>query len=206
MNSEKLVTRGAFVRDITDDQLKKREVEFVISSEAVDSYGTVFKMAGWQLDSYRSNPIVCYQHRAHSDDPDNVIGVSTVRKEDDKLIGTVTFEDAEINPRAEKIYKKVLAGTLRMASIGASVEKAHFGLEEAGEDPEVLYFDRSILREWSIVTVGANPDAHKRNAQTIDSIKETLIKGTQVIGVEDVKNTNRSVQEAQIIINKNKSI
>ena len=66
----RIVTRNAFVRSTTAEQLENRQVEFVISSEAVDSYRTVFKMDGWQLDSYERNTIVCYQHKANSDDPD----------------------------------------------------------------------------------------------------------------------------------------
>lgn len=200
----KIVTRAAYVRNTSAEMLANRQVEFVISSEAVDSYGTVFKMDGWDLNRYEKNPIVCYQHRSHTNDPDDLIGISTVRKEGDLLIGTVTFEDAETNPKAEKIFRKVQAGTLKMASVGARVEKAHFGVEEANEDPEVLYFDRSELIEWSIVSVGANPDAHKRNAQTLEEIR-TAIATEIPVDAEEIKVENkRNVREAQLIINKNR--
>ena len=35
MSNTRIVTRDAFVRDTTADMLEKRQVEFVISSEAV---------------------------------------------------------------------------------------------------------------------------------------------------------------------------
>jgi HK97 family phage prohead protease len=202
----RIVTREAFVRDATAEQIENRQVEFVISSEAVDSYRTVFKMDGWDLASYERNPIVCYQHKSHSDDPDNIIGTSTLRIEDGKLIARVTFEDAETNPKAEKVFRKVQSGTLKMASIGANVIKARLGIEENGEDKDVLYFTEQRLMEWSIVSIGSNPDAHKRNAQTVESLRSLII--TDVETVEDViigeENKSRSVQEAQIIINNNK--
>jgi HK97 family phage prohead protease len=206
MSNTRIVTRDAFVRDTTSDMLEKRQVEFVISSEAVDSYRTVFKMDGWDLSGYNRNPIVCYQHRANSDDPDNVIGTSTLRIDGKYLIGTVTFEPAEINPRAEKIFQKVQSGTLRMASVGANVQKARLGVEENGEDPDVLYFTKQRLMEWSIVSVGSNPDAHKRNSETLAEMRTSLAKDLAVVAKEIKANAekSRSVQEAQVIINSNK--
>jgi HK97 family phage prohead protease len=206
MSNTRIVTRDAFVRDTTAEMLEKRQVEFVISSEAVDSYGTVFKMDGWDLSGYNRNPIVCYQHRANSDDPDNIIGTSTVRIDGEGLIGTVTFESAEINPRAEKIFQKVQSGTLRMASVGANVQKARLGVEENGEDPDVLYFTKQRLMEWSVVSVGSNPDAHKRNSETLAEMRTSLAKDLAVVAKEIKANAkkSRTVQEAQVIINSNK--
>jgi HK97 family phage prohead protease len=206
MSNTRIVTRDAFVRDTTADMLEKRQVEFVISSNAVDSYRTVFKMDGWDLSGYNRNPIVCYQHRANSDDPDNIIGTSTVRIDGENLIGTVTFESAEINPRAEKIFQKVQSGTLRMASVGANVQKARLGVEENGEDPDVLYFTKQRLMEWSVVSVGSNPDAHKRNTETLAEMRTSLAKDLAVVAKEIKANAekSRTVQEAQVIINSNK--
>lgn len=196
-----IVTRNAYVRNTTDEQIENRQVEFVISSEAVDSYGTVFKMDGWDLNGYTRNPIVCYQHRANSDDPDNIIGTSEVRIEDDQLIGTVTFEAADINQKAEKIFRKVQAGTLKMASIGANILKARFGEEDKGENKDVLYFTQQRLMEWSIVSMGANPDAHKRNSQTVADLRDAANKELIVVPTDK---ESRSVYEAQMIINNNK--
>ena len=198
-----VVTRSAFVRDTTAEMLENRQVEFVISSESVDSYSTVFKMDGWDLSRYEANPIVAYQHRAGSDDPDDIIGTSTVRKEDGKLIGVVTFEDADVNPKAEKVFRKIQAGTLKMASIGARPSEYRFGDESKGEDKDVLYFTRQELMEWSVVSIGSNPDAHKRNAESVNEIRTTLAAEIPVVIDETIK--GRSVQEAQIIINKNRN-
>ena len=199
-----IVTRDAFVRNTTAEMLDKRQVEFVISSEAVDSYGTVFKMDGWDLNQYMQNPVVCFQHRSNSDDPDNLIGTSTVRIEGDKLIGTVTFEDADVNPKAEKIFRKVQAGTLKMASVGARILKARYGDDEKGENKDVLYFTKQRLMEWSVVSIGANPDAQKRNTQTIEEIRTSLVADIPAEVEEVVESEQRNVQEAQVIINKNR--
>lgn len=202
MSNPRIVTRDAFVRNTTAEMIEKRQVEFVISTEAVDTYRTVFKLDGWDLADYTRNPIVCYQHRANSDDPDNIIGTSTVRVEGAELIGTVTFEPAEINPRAEKIFQKVQSGTLRMASVGANVQTARLGVEENEEDPEVLYFTKQRLMEWSVVSVGSNPDAHKRNAETLKEMRSSLAKEINVESeaVVSFDPTKRSLREAELLI------
>lgn len=205
----KVVTREIQVRNLTEDQIEKREAEFVISTEAVDTYGTVFRADGWDLSRFEKNPIVLYGHRSWDGNPDSIIGIGSVYREGNNLIGKVTFESEEINPLAEKVFRKVQAGTLRMASIGANPTKGHFGVEEAGEDPEVLYFDRQELLEFSIVPIGSNPDALKRNAEAVTAFKTEITREIKVESttVEPTKNKKLlSIREAQFQINKSKNV
>lgn len=202
----KFAVREAVLRALTPQQIENREAEFVISTEAVDTYGTVFKSSGWDLTRYTKNPIVAYGHRTWDAEPDNIIGTSEVRIEDNMLIGKVRFEDAETNPKAEKIWKKVQAGTLRMASVGANVMEWRWGDETLGEDKNTIYFIRTELLEWSIVPIGSNPDAHVRNAKTIEEIRE-LLKPEQNNANQDGEQTaNLSVRERQHKFNLNKSL
>lgn len=157
-----------------------REAEFVISSEAIDRHGTVFKMDGWDLDVYNDNPIVTYNHRAHSDNPDTIIGTSIVYKDGEKLIGKVRFEDEGDNEIADKVWRKVQKGILKMASVGARVHDYRYGDVKKGEDSGTIYFTRQELLEWSIVSVGSNPDAFKRSAEEIDAIKAELNKSEEM--------------------------
>lgn len=201
INLNKPVIREAVIRALSADNKEHRQAEFVISTEAVDSYGTVFRAAGWDLKRYMANPIVCYQHRSSSDNPDMILGTSEVRIENNQLIATVTFENAEDNALAEKVWRKVQNGTLRMASVGANPTRGHWGEKAAGEDPEVLYFDNSELYEWSIVSMGSNPDALKRNAESMEAIRATIVKDTPEI--EKPVTKTRAMREAQLIINSN---
>jgi len=202
----RIVTRNAFVRDTTQDLLEKRQAEFIISSEAKDAHGTIFKMEGWNLNRYTANPIVCYQHRSDTNDPDDIIGTSEVFVEGDKLIGRVTFEDGELNPKAEKIFQKVIAGTLKMASVGARVNQARLGDEKLNEDANTLYFTDQELIEWSIVTAGSNPEAFKRNTETVEELRTQLSTENIQVNQPEVINQTRTktVHEAQVMINKNK--
>lgn len=203
----KPVIREAVIRALTDKNKENREAEFVISSEAPDTYDTVFKISGWNLERYNQNPVVFYAHRSYSDNPDMLIGTSEVRVDGNQLIGVVRFEPAEINPVAEKVWQKVQAGTLRMASIGANPKRGHWGDEKLGENPDIIYFDEQELLEWSIVPIGSNPEALKRESQTIEEIRSVIIKETTVTSseVEMRAENNKELNafDAQIIINSN---
>lgn len=202
VQNNNIVTRHLQVRSLSPEQIEKRQAEFVISTEAVDTYGTVFRAEGWDLTRYAQNPIVLYGHRSWDGNPDSIIGLGEVFREGNQLIGKVTFEEADINPIADKVFRKIQAGTLRMASIGAQPTKGHWGSEEAGEDPEVLYFDRQELLEFSIVPIGSNPDALKRSAQAISEIKTQIIRDIKVTPEPEKPNTKLlSIREAQLIIN-----
>lgn len=178
------IVRSAFVRSLTEEQVQNRQADFVISTEAEDTYRTIFEIAGWNLERYNRNPVVIYVHDTMSSDPDLVIGTSVVRIEGNELVATVTFEDADNNPLAEKVFRKVQAGILRMASIGADIHEARWGDFDKGEDPDVLRFTKMDLLEWSIVPVGSNPEALKRSADGLEDIKRRFPK-SETRNVED---------------------
>lgn len=140
----------------------KRTIDFVISTERVDTYGTVFKIDGWDLEAYRANPVVAYNHHALGPDPDTIIGTSEVRVEGDQLVATLSLEEG--NPIADKVFRKLQNGTLRGASIGAMPYEGRYGKRDLGEDPDVIYFTKQRLMEWSVVSIPSNMDALKRSA------------------------------------------
>jgi len=197
----KPVVREAVIRALSEENLKNREAEFVISTEAVDSYGTVFKMNGWDLKRYENNPVVFYAHRSYSDNPDMLIGTSEVFVDNDQLIGKIRFEEEDTNPIAEKVWKKVQAGTLRMASIGANPIRGHWGDEKLGEDKDVIYFDEQVLLEWSIVPIGSNPEALKREVQTVEEIRAEMLKNIPVKDAVEVSFASRNIREREFMLN-----
>jgi HK97 family phage prohead protease len=205
MKQSNIQTRSAQVENV---DLENRKATFAISSESVDSYRTVFTLDGWELEQYHRNPIVCYNHQAHSSDPDTIIGTSRVYREGNRLMGEVTFE--EDNSLADKVMRKVKNGTLRMASVGASIHDYRMGDKSRGEDPEVVYFTRHSLNEWSIVSVGANPDAFKRNDESLQAIRseavkdiETTSEAVEPAAEEKKRASTFDVFEAQLIVNQN---
>lgn len=160
------------IRNVDEEN---RTAEFVISTEAPDTYGTVFKADGAVLDRYEKNPVFTYQHEDWSDDPDDVLGTSTLSKEGNQWVALAVFEDSENdkNEKADKIFRKVKKGTLRMASILAVPLEGGWGVSELGEDPDLYYFRKWEIYSWSVVTHGSNPEALARSAKAISDFKES---------------------------------
>ena len=144
---------------------KQRMVEFVASTNSVDSYGTVLPVDKWDLRRYEKNGVIGYQHDIYwSDDPDNVIGRGEAFVDGDALVIRIFFEPADINPKAEKVFRKVLFGSINAVSVGFNpTAPGHWGDERKGENPDVYYFDGQELLEVSVVNVPSNPDAVKRS-------------------------------------------
>lgn len=151
---------------------KTRTVEFIISSADKDRHGTILNMKGWNLENFNANPIVGYQHNVYganmcsAPNPDDVLGPGRAYLEGERLIGAVTFETREINPQADKIFQKVLNGTLRATSVGfmeIGEGKYGDGEERQGGKNETYYFAGQELLEFSIVNIPSNPKAVGRS-------------------------------------------
>lgn len=166
---------GAQIRKVSEDD---RTIEFVASDNSVDSYGTVLPVDKWDLTRYAKNGVIGYQHEVYGSDvfkgsdPDDVIGKGVAFVENDQLIVRVTFEPAELNQKADKIYRKVLFGSLNGVSVGfAPVGEGHWGSKRAGEDPDVFYYGGQELLEVSVVNIPSNANALRRS---IDEEKAAL--------------------------------
>lgn len=152
------------------------------STEARDRHGTVIPISAWRLDAFNSNPVIPYMHETSGDfwsgraaDPDYIIGYGRAWIEGKKLMVEIDFEDQEndLNPLAEKIYRKVLKGSIRAVSVGFRYIKGHMGVLENKEDTGTFYFDEVELLEISVVNIGSNPEALKeRYVRFLDGVTD----------------------------------
>jgi hypothetical protein len=170
----KKVTFGQ-VREIPANVEESRIIPFTLSTSTRDRHRTVLNQSNWQLDNYRKNPVVGYMHNLYGDmcnapNPDDVIAKSTqIAVEDNAGVLSLTalpqFEDAAINLMADKIFRKLLFGTLNAASVGfGEVGNGKWGNgdEAEGRNNETYYFSGQELLEWSVVNIPSNPDGVKR--------------------------------------------
>ena len=132
--------------------------EVVISTEAVNSYGTRVLTSGIDLSQYERNPVLLWMHRRAWNGKDMPIGrIENLRVEDGKLIGTPVFDQAD--DFAKQIESKWENGFLRMAS--AALEPLETSpdpaLVLAGQTRETV--TRCKLVEVSIVDIGSNDEA-----------------------------------------------
>jgi len=170
----KKITFGQ-VREIPEGAQESRIIPFVLSTSRRDRHGTVLNQDNWILDNYRVNPVVGFMHNLYGDlcnppDADAIIGKSKNidtegRKGSRQLVAEAEFEPAELNLMAEKIFRKILFGSLRGASVGfLPVGKGWYGEkdEDQGNENETYYFEGQELLEWSVVSIPSNPDGAKR--------------------------------------------
>lgn len=148
------------------EAIKTRTIPFVFSDESRDTYGTVIPVSGWNLDRFNRMGVALYNHSSYGNDPDNVIGRARAWIEGKQLLGEITFENAELNPKAEKVFQKLLAGTIRGCSVGfRPLERGKWGEgEEAlGGKRETYYYGRCELLEISVTPLPANMNAKVRS-------------------------------------------
>ena len=183
---EKILRRWQDTPEIRKIDEESRTVEFVASDNSVDSYGTVIPVDKWDLTRYSGNGIVGYMHDVYGDswtksaDPDDVIGKGEAWIEDDKLVVRITFEPAELNEKADKIFRKLQFGSLHAVSVGfRATKKGHMGDEERGEDPKVYYYAGPELLEVSVVNIPSNANALKRSIQEEEASREYEEKAEQ---------------------------
>jgi len=171
---------------------EERSVVFVASTSTVDSYGTVIPVDKWDLSRFEKNGVIGYQHDIYySDDPDNVIGRGEAYIQDDALLVKVYFEPADLNPKADKVFRKIVFGSISAVSVGFRANtKGHWGNDLAGEDPNIYYYNGQTLLEVSVVNIPSNPDAVKR------SIAEERALHEQEREIEEPKRNTPSPEPA----------
>lgn len=183
--------RYGFSRKVGKDVEETRTIDFAISDESRDRHGTIIPIRAWDLENFNKNGIVGYQHNVYGagmcegPDPDDVIGSGRAfieesrGKSPDLLIGRTIFEPAELNEKAEKIFRKVLHGSLKATSVGfVETKKGDFGDEEEGRDGAnpTYYFGEVDLLEYSIVNIPSNANALKKSIRSQTSTALTFIK------------------------------
>ncbi len=130
-----------------------RRVAFTISTGAVDRDRDTLKADGWQLDSYRKNPVVLWAHDSRS----LPIGrAESIRIGSGQLKAVAEFVTADMNPLAESVLKMLGAGFLRATSVGF---RPLPGKYKWNDDRGGIDFEEQELLEFSVVPVPANPEA-----------------------------------------------
>lgn len=148
---------------------------FILSDESVNTHGFRLLLSGADLDQFRRNPVMFYDHNEW----DSPIGRwENIRIEGEKLMADPVFDMEDED--AVKIAGKVERGFLRAASIGLRII-------EQSDAPEVLLPGQTRptvtkwrLREASIVAIGAN-----HNALRLYDENDNLMTDEQILKLFD---------------------
>ena len=131
-----------------------------------------------------------------TDNPDNVIGKGYAYVKDGKLMVDVEFEPAEINELAEKIYQKLLFGSLKAVSVGfRPIGRGQWGKDDEsldGKNPTYYYAGQELL-EISVVNIPANPNALKKGIEGMEEEMEQLRAEAQ----EEIQEQEEQNQEPE---------
>ena len=132
--------------------------EVIISTEAVNSYGTRVLTSGIDLEQFKRNPVLLWMHRRAFDGESMPIGkIENLRVEEGKLIGTPVFDQND--EFARKIESKWESGFLRMASAALEPIEVNPDPALALEGQTRATVTRCKLIEVSIVDIGGNDEA-----------------------------------------------
>lgn len=190
---------------------EQRTADFVASTDALDSHGDVVEQ-DWVLDHFKANPVILYGHNSR----DLPIGQAIrVGVEMGALMVTIKFASAEANPMAEQVWRLVQERVLRAVSVGF---KPTDGRYEMRDGREVFVWSSPVLKEISVVPVGANHEAlarmksalvaaHKtattpapvrEDNNTPTGAKESHMDPKELLAKIDVLNAEKGAAEAQL--------
>lgn len=133
---------------------------FVIHDESLNSKGFWMLTSGCDLSQFEKNPIMLWNHNyAWGDDRENNLPIGhwdNVRIKGKQILADAVFDSDEF---AQKIAQKVESGSLRMASVGAkAIEMTNDkSMIKPGQRYETV--TKWVLKEVSIVNIGANDNA-----------------------------------------------
>lgn len=140
-----------------------REVDFIASSERVDAHGDVIDQASWNLLDYTANPIVLYGHNSR----ELPIGKSVFTAIKDGMLHC-TLKITDKIQLAREVWDLICEDILRAVSVGFKPVNGGYEMR-GGED--VWVWRNSILKEISVVPIGANPDALAKQLDAVNTLK-----------------------------------
>lgn len=155
---------GVTVRAVRKE---KREVDFVASTDCIDSYDEIVEQS-WDLKRFQSNPVILFGHKSR----ELPIGRATrCEVVNGALECTIRFASAEANPLAEQVMRLVEEQCLNAVSVGFYPRTVKW---EKRDDREVLVLSDNELHEISVVSIPANPEAlAKMKAKAVAEAKAT---------------------------------
>lgn len=133
-----------------------RTIDFVISTEDPDRMDDVIKVNGWELDSYKKNPVVLFAHD-NSEPPVAKANDITIRPRKKQLTARAEFVPQDVSPFAESLFQLYDKGFMRATSVG--FRPIEFQFSDEDNRPMGIDFTRTELLEFSLVPVPANPEA-----------------------------------------------
>ena len=146
----KFTTAQVIEKDV-DPNTGMADLEFVISTPAIDREHDIIEIGGWELANFQKNPVVLWAH-SYREPP--IAKATEVWIDGDTLRGLTRFTPEDMNPFGYMVYRMVKGGFMKATSVGFQPTQWVWNDEHNGYD-----FKEQDLLEYSVVPVPANPEA-----------------------------------------------
>lgn len=171
MNDAGEVFKAVVIEEIEERGYKpdERAQRFIMSSEAVDSYGDIVRQDGIRLDRFAANPVALAYHNYSKP-----IGwwkdVKKVGGKSKRTEGTLTLHAPGTTEMVDEIERLLAADAIRACSIGFKPVEMDWILDAEGRNTYGIEFKEAELFECSVVAIPANPDALAKAAGGDDKL------------------------------------
>lgn len=157
-----------------------RTVDIVASDFSLDSYGTRIDPAGWDLEQFKKNPVICLQHDSYSSLPVASALPDSVRVENGKLVMTVQFPPEGTTDDADEAFGLIAAGVLRGVSVGFDPsEWKDVDEDTGGFKQKVRVYTKQRLMEVSFVTIPSNDNGLVVRARELNADERQIREMTE---------------------------
>ncbi len=172
----------------------KMSATTVINTAAIDRDGEVILPTGVQLENYRRNPVVLWNHGfGQIDFPiakcEHPSGELALKVSDEEIQATSYF--AQRIKEAEQIFDLITQRIVRAASINVMPLSMR---PHVVDGMEIRVIDESDMGEWSWVHVGANPEAVSK------ILTKNRLAGSAI--VEPIRKSLRQLLPAKTVLGK----
>lgn len=130
-----------------------RQLRFTLSTADPDRDNDVISQDGWQLENFRQNPVVCWNHQTTDLPIGKCVSIGLVGN---RLKGVVEFVPAdipEVGPLAEAVLRLCTSGFLSAVSVGFRP----LAWDWLDDEHDGIAWQQQELMEWSLCTVPSNP-------------------------------------------------
>lgn len=142
-------------------KLSEGEIEFIVSTGALDSHGERIDVEGIDFKDYKKNPVVLWGHDGFNLP---IARTTKIWKDGGKLMARAKFYLKD--EFASKVYNYIVDGYLNAVSIGGMVM-------EWGADGMTI--SKLLMKEFSVVSVPANPEA-LATAKSLDGEQQAELR------------------------------
>lgn len=175
------LTVCSFINEKSID-LEKRTVDFVASTDVVDSYDEIVDQGSWILEDYLANPVVLWAHQSRELPIGRSVDVglrSGATGGGVRLEHRVEFMTPDLNEKADQVFR-MIPKFLKAVSVGFLPKTYRW---EMRNNVEVFVWADCVLKEISVTPVGANPQAlAKMKTLAVDLRKSAKDAGRALAG------------------------